>query len=62
MEYMSASETAEKWQVSIRQVQKLCAAGRVVGAQRLGNGKVWIIPKHAEKPWDARNRRANSNE
>lgn len=54
MEYLSAKEAAEKWNITIRQVQKLCATGRIEGAKRLGDGKVWIIPKGAEKPVDGR--------
>jgi len=60
MDYISAKDAAEKWNITIRQVQKLCAAGRVEGAQRLGNGKVWIIPKDAEKPSDGRARGTNN--
>lgn len=54
MEYLSAKEAADKWNITIRQVQKLCAAGRIDGAMRLGSGKVWIIPKEANKPLDGR--------
>lgn len=59
MDYISAKEAAKKWNITLRQVQKLCSSGRVEGAQRLGDGKVWIIPKDAEKPLDGRTREAN---
>lgn len=52
MEYISAPEAAEKWGVSERRVQKLCGEGRVLGVSRLG--RMWLIPKDAEKPVDAR--------
>lgn len=52
MEYMTATEAAEKWGISSRRVHTLCAGGRIEGATRLGNA--WAIPKNAEKPKDAR--------
>lgn len=42
-EYMTAQEAAEKWEVSLRWVQRLCKDNRV-----------WLIPKEAKKPADAR--------
>ena len=50
MKYLSVKEVAYKWGITIRQVQKLCAAARIVGAKRLGEGKVWLIPDNADKP------------
>lgn len=52
MEYLSIRETATKWGCSGRRVQVLCADGRIEGATRIGN--IWVIPKDAEKPKDAR--------
>ena len=52
MEYLSIRETAEKWGVSSRWVQVLCADGRIEGAARIGN--MWVIPKDAARPKDAR--------
>jgi hypothetical protein len=52
MEYISAKELAVKWGVSKRRVQLLCNSGRIGGATRVGN--MWLIPKDAEKPRDAR--------
>jgi histidinol phosphatase-like enzyme len=52
MEYLSAKEVAEKWNISRRRVQILCGEGRIEGAFKLSD--VWIIPKHAEKPADKR--------
>ena len=52
MEFMSAKEVAQKWGISKRRVQVLCAEGRVEGARKVG--MVWIIPKESCKPMDKR--------
>ena len=52
MEYISVKEAAEKWGLSTRRIQILCTGGRINGADRIGN--MWVIPKDAEKPKDAR--------
>ena len=52
MEYLSISQTAEKWGISTRRIQILCNEGRIPGAMRIGS--VWAIPENAEKPKDAR--------
>ena len=52
MEYMSAPEAAKKCGISERRVQKLCEENRILGASKLGY--MWLIPKDAEKPADAR--------
>jgi len=52
MEYMSIAQAAEVWGISTRRVQVLCAQDRIVGACRIGN--MWVIPKEAPKPADAR--------
>ena len=43
MNYRSVQEMAEFWQLSERQVQRLCSDGRVSGARRFGNN--WMIPR-----------------
>lgn len=48
MEYMSAKEAAIKWGISQRRVSILCAEKRIAGATMLG--KMWLIPKTAQKP------------
>ena len=48
MEYMTVKEAAEKWGVSTRRVQVLCAQDRVKGAFRFG--KSYMIPKTAILP------------
>ena len=51
MEYLTTSETAERWGITARRVQVLCKEGRVDGAVYKG---VWLIPADAEKPEDPR--------
>lgn len=48
MEYMTVNEASQKWGVSARRVQILCAQGRVKGAMRFG--PVWKIPQSAILP------------
>lgn len=52
MQYISASETSEKWDVSLRQVQRLLAEGRIPHSKKFG--RLWMIPDNAEKPVDPR--------
>lgn len=55
MNYLSAKEVAEKWNISRRRVQLLCGEGRIEGAFKIGD--VWVIPKNSEKPEDRRKTR-----
>lgn len=48
MEYMSAKEVAEKWEITRRRVQIYCIDGRIPSAVKVST--VWLIPKDAEKP------------
>lgn len=52
MEYITANEAAEKWNISPRRVQLLCKQGKVAGAVKLG--WAWAIPRTAAKPVDMR--------
>ncbi len=52
MEYISCAEAAAKWGISERRVQKLYEGNRIPGVSKFGS--VWLIPKEAEKPADAR--------
>ncbi len=45
-EYMTAQEAAEKWNVSLRWVQRLCKENRIDGAMNIN--RVWLIPKAAK--------------
>lgn len=52
MKYITASEAADKWNISQRRVQILCNQGRIEGVFKLGDA--WAIPKEAKKPTDKR--------
>lgn len=52
--FMTAQEAAEKWGISVRQVQILCKAGRIEGAVQMS--RIWIIPEDAQKPTANRNK------
>ena len=52
MKYLSVSQTAERWGITRRRIQRLCNEGRVEGAVKIGS--YWAIPEEAEKPKDAR--------
>lgn len=52
MEYMTANQAAQKWNISQRRVQILCAQNRIRGVFKLGDA--WAIPKDAPKPEDNR--------
>ena len=54
MDYISASQAAEKWGVSERSIRNYCQQGRIVGA--VLDGHSWLIPENAEKP-DRKKRR-----
>ena len=46
--YISVREAAARWDVTARQVQRMCVAGKIPGVtQFIG---AWAIPKDAEKP------------
>lgn len=52
MEYISVSEISKKWGISERRVQKLCKENRIPGVIKFSH--MWLIPKDAKKPKDAR--------
>ena len=52
MEYLTAAQTAEKWNISRRRVSKLCSERRIEGAKLMGN--VWLVPEDEKKPEDMR--------
>lgn len=60
IQYMSAREAAEKWNISQRRVSILCSENRIPNVAMLGN--MWLIPRNAEKPVDARMKRNNVDE
>lgn len=46
--FVSATEVAEKWNLSIRRIQIFCNEGRIPGAYKQSG--VWLIPANATKP------------
>lgn len=46
--YMNTKEAAEKWGISVRQVQNHCKNGRINGIQKVGTN--YLIPTNAFKP------------
>lgn len=50
--FMTAREAAERWNMTVRNIQNLCAAGKLDGVVKFGNA--WAIPETAEKPPDGR--------
>ena len=55
MDYISTNQAADKWGVSMRQVQVYLKHGRINGAIRFEH--FWMIPKDAEKPFDGRRKK-----
>ena len=51
-EYMTAQETAEKWNVTLRWVQRLCKENRIDGAMNIN--RIWLIPRNTQKPTNGR--------
>lgn len=54
LEFISASEAAKKWGISVRRIQKLCEENRIPGIAKFS--RLWLIPKDAEKPTDKRHK------
>ncbi len=52
MEYMTIQTASNKWGISSRRIQVLCAEGRIEGVVRFG--RQWAIPEDTNKPSDAR--------
>lgn len=59
LDYMTAQEAAEKWNVSLRWVQRLCKANRIKGV--LNINRIWLIPQNAKKPIDRRTHDGKEN-
>lgn len=60
MRYLTASQVAEKWNISQRRVQILCSSGRIEGVFKLGEN--WAIPENSPKPCDGRIKKEHKNE
>lgn len=50
--FVTVKDIAERWKISPRTVQILCAEGKIEGATKFG--RVWAIPADAKKPEDGR--------
>jgi hypothetical protein len=59
LDYMTVKEAGEKWGIGSRMVTLYCAAGRIKGAEKMGN--MWLLPKDAEKPEDGRYKKGIKN-
>ena len=46
--FMTTKEAAEKWNISVRQVQNHCKSGRIKGVLIVGTN--YLIPEDAMKP------------
>jgi hypothetical protein len=51
-DWITPQQAAERWGITERRVQALCANGQVEGVIRLKGG--WFIPKDSLKPADGR--------
>lgn len=60
LDYISIQQTANKWNISERRIQKLCEENRIAGAVRFG--RAWAISKDAEKPTNKRKTRRDGYE
>ena len=60
LDWMTPQQAAEKWGITDRRIQALCANGQIDGAIRLGRG--WLIPKSALKPIDGRTKAAKNQQ
>lgn len=54
MQYITAAQAAEKWDLTVRRVQDLCKNNAIDGAVRWGRD--WMIPADAHRPGDRRRR------
>ena len=56
MKYIDVHEAAVKWDMTERRITMLCRDGKIDGAKK--EGKLWLIPGNAKKPFDGRTREA----
>lgn len=50
--YITVNALAEKWGLTPRTIQTMCADGKIKGAVKFG--KSWAIPADTERPSDGR--------
>ena len=58
MDYITIKEASKNWDISARQINFNCVAGRIPGAVKMGT--VWLMPKDAEKPIDGRTKQGRA--
>ena len=46
--FMTTKEAAEKWNITVRQVQIHCKKGRIPGVIKVGTN--WLIPEGTQRP------------
>lgn len=46
--YMTTKEAAEKWNITVRQVQNHRKNGRITGVLKIGTN--WLIPEGTQRP------------
>ena len=46
--YVKTEILAERWNVSLRQIQVLCQSGKIEGVMKFG--AAWAIPENTQKP------------
>ena len=51
-DYLTIQQTAEKWNLRVRRVQRMCYDGEIPGVFKIGRS--WAIPADAERPVDRR--------
>ena len=58
LDWITPIQAGKLWGITERQVQSLCAQGKVNGSIRVS--RVWLIPKNAKKPMDGRTKAAKA--
>ena len=51
-DFVTIKEIAERWGLTTRRVQKMCADGLIPGVTKFGRD--WAVPRDAQKPVDGR--------
>ena len=57
-DYIGVKELAEKWGITTRRINQLCAENYFPGAYK--KGKLWMVPSDAEKPAVLREKKAKA--
>ncbi|MCQ4021702.1 MULTISPECIES: LuxR C-terminal-related transcriptional regulator [unclassified Ruminococcus] len=50
MKFITAEEASREWEIGLRTVQRMCASGKIEGAEKISN--VWMIPETAKPKSD----------